>query len=468
MKVLVIGGGPAGSTAATAMAQAGLDVQLIESAHFPRYHVGESLTPSCRVVLDVIGVSKILDDYGFVKKNGGVIHWDDDQWTFDWHMQSGVQSWQVDRSEFDTLLLEHARQNGVSVTTGVTGRSVQFADGRPVAVECFRDDGESFTVDDFDFLIDATGRNGLLSARHFGNREPLSNLRNVGVWGYWTGARLLPETPTGGINIISSPEGWYWVIPMAGGRMSIGYVTTKDAFARDRREHPSSDELYRHLVAVSPTVAGLTAGAEFLGGTRVETDYSYIADQFCGPGYAIVGDAACFLDPLLSTGVHLALYSALTAAACVASMDRGEVSETEALRFFEFAYRRAYMRLFALVSIMYERYLGKDGFFLTSDRLIGDEQAGKAEEGVSSRSFAEIIGGLSDLREAAHSSTRVITDQLRVEAVRAQMRSLRAPDSVGPDFTPVRGNPLSDAESADYRLVTSPQLGLERVREARP
>ena len=218
---------------------------------------------------------------------------------------------------------------------------------------------------------------------------------------------------------------------MAGGRISIGYVTTKDAFARDRREHPSSDELYGTL-SQSRRPCGPDRGAEFLGGTRVETDYSYIADQFCGPGYAIVGDAACFLDPLLSTGVHLALYSALTAAACVASMDRGEVSETEALRFFEFAYRRAYMRL-SRWWVSYERYLGKDGFFLTSDRLIGDEQSVKAEEGVSSRSFAEIIGGLSDLREAAHSSTRVITDQLRVEAVGAQMRSVRAPDSVGPD-----------------------------------
>ncbi|MEV4773297.1 NAD(P)/FAD-dependent oxidoreductase [Micromonospora humida] len=468
MKVLVIGGGPAGSTAATAMAQAGLDVRLVESAHFPRYHVGESLTPSCRVVLDAIGMSKTLDDHGFVKKNGGVIHWDDDQWTFDWQAQSGVQSWQVDRSEFDALLLEHARRNGVAVTTGVTGRSVRFADGRPVAVECSPDDGEPFTIDDFDFLVDATGRNGLLSARHFGNREPLNNLRNVGIWGYWTGATLLPDTPSGGINIISSPEGWYWVIPMAGGRMSIGYVTTKDAFARDRHEHPSSDDLYRHLIAASPTITKLTADAEFLGVTRVETDYSYIADQFCGPGYAIVGDAACFLDPLLSTGVHLALYSALTAAACVASVDRGEVDEAEALRFFEFAYRRAYMRLFALVTIMYERYLGKDGFFRTSDRLIGDEQSAQPDADVSSRSFAEIIGGLSDLREAADSSTRVITERLREEAVRAQLQVVHAPGSDGPDFTPVRGDPLSDAESADYRLVTSPRLGLERVRAARP
>lgn len=92
----------------------------------------------------------------------------------------------------------------------------------------------------------------------------------------------------------------------------------------------------------------------------------------------------------------------------------------------------------------------------------------RADEDVSSRSFAEIIGGLSDLREAADSSTRVITDQLRSEALRAQLRAVQAPGSEGPDFTPVRGNPLSDAESADYRLVTGPRLGLERIRAVRP
>src|SRR5262249_33658992 len=118
---------------------------------------------------------------------------------------------------------------------------------------------------------------------------------------------------------------------------------------------------------------------------------------------------------------------------------------------------------FALVSIMYERYLGKDGFFRTSDRLIGEEDAPALDEGMSSRSFAEIIAGLSDLREAADSSTRVLTEKLRDEALKVQIRSINHPGSARPDFTSVLGTPLSDAESADFRLVTAPRLGLERV-----
>jgi flavin-dependent dehydrogenase len=459
-RVLVVGGGPAGSTAATAMAQAGLDVRLVEGAEFPRYHIGESLTPSCRAVLEATGAAAKVDAYGFTVKHGGAFRWDDEKWVFDWGKQVGARSWQVDRSQFDSLLLDHARESGVRVSTGVTVRAVRFDGDRPVAVTCEPSGGDAYEISDFDFLIDATGRHGLLSARHFGDRESLVNLRNVAIWGYWENAELLPGTPSGGINIISSPEGWYWVIPLAGGRTSIGYVTTKDAFARDRARHGQIDALYRQLLGTSDTIGKLIAGATGVSGAKVETDYSYIAGRFCGDGWAIVGDAACFIDPLLSTGVHLALYSGLTAAASVISIDRGEVTRDEGLRFFEFAYRRAYTRMFALVSIMYERYLGKDGFFATSDRLIGDDHS-EVEDGISSRSFAEIIGGLSDLREAADSSTRVLTERLRDEALKAQERSVA---EGRPDFTSVLGNPLSDAESADFRLITAPRLGLQRVR----
>lgn len=457
-RVLVLGGGPAGSVAATALAQQGIAVQLIESAQFPRYHIGESLTPSCRTILEQIGVAKKLDAHGFVIKHGGAFRWDDDSWVFDWGAQIGSRSWQVDRAEFDLLLVNHARDNGVAVTMGVTAKKVVFTGDRPTSVQCDDQDGNSFTIDDFDFLIDATGRNGLLSAQHFKDRHPHVNLRNVAIWGYWRGAKVLPDTPTGGINIISTPEGWFWIIPLSGGRTSVGFVTGKDTFAELRREHDTLDDVFLSLVKDSPAVRDLVADAEYLGTARVETDYSYVGGRFGGPGYMIVGDAACFLDPLLSSGVHLALYSAFNAAASIASVSRGEVSETEALTYFEFAYRRAYTRLLALVSVMYERYLGKDGFFHTSDRLVDTSGAG---ERAKSLSFVEIIAGVSDLREAQDASTRVLTERLVDEAFQVQER-VSVVDG-RPDFSSVLENPLRDAESSEYRLVTTPRLGLERV-----
>ncbi|WP_394840530.1 tryptophan 7-halogenase [Pendulispora brunnea] len=464
-KVLVVGGGPAGSVAATALAREGVQVQLIESARFPRYHIGESLTPSCRTILEAIDVAKKVDDYGFVLKYGGVLRWESDSWVFDWGSRLGINSWQVDRAEFDQLLLEHAKSNGVAVTTGVSAREVTFHEGRPTAVRCVPDQGAPFDIDDFDYLIDASGRNGLLSTRHLDNRRMDKTLRNVAIWSYWRNTKSLPDTPKGGINVISSPEGWYWVIPLAGGRTSLGFVTRKDVFTERRRNYSSTNEMYRALVHESESVRELVADAEYLGGVHVETDFSYAADRFGGPGYFMIGDAACFLDPLLSTGVHLALYSALTAAACIASVNRGEVTEDASLTFFEFAYRRAYTRLFALVSIMYERYLGKDGFFRTSDRLIGEEPSLEAGETASSESFVKLIAGLPDLWEATDASTRVLTERLTAEALLVQRRFMKAEDGPGsPDFSSVLENPLRDAESAEYRLVTSPKLGLERTK----
>ena len=462
--VLVVGGGPAGSVTAAALAREGVRVRLIEAARFPRYHVGESLTPSCRAVLETIGIAKTLDEHGFVLKHGGAFRWDTDAWFFDWGSQMGVTSWQVDRAEFDRLLLDHAEDCGAEVACGVSAKSVTFDDrGRPSSVDCVSDTGERFTLTDFDHLVDATGRNGLLSTRHLGSRRPEPTLRNIAVWGYWQDTAMLPDTPPGGINIISSPEGWYWVIPLAGNRTGIGFVTRKEYFAERRPAFATLDAMYRSLVERSATVRSLVDGARFDGPVRAETDYSYCADRFCGPGYMLVGDAACFLDPLLSTGVHLALYSALNAAASIASVYRGEVHEAAAQNFFEFSYRRAYTRLFALVNIMYERYLGRDGFFRVSDRLVGADGPDAASAPATSRSFVEIIAGLSDLREAADAETRVLTERLVEEALQVQERTLSGPDGPGmPDFSSVLENPLRDAESAEYRLVTVPWLGLER------
>ncbi|HEY5834397.1 NAD(P)/FAD-dependent oxidoreductase [Streptomyces sp.] len=470
--VLVVGGGPAGSVTATLLAKEGLAVRLIESQRFPRYHIGESLTPSTRHVLQLAGVADTLDQQGFQVKRGGVFHWGDDTWTIDWSKLFGdhMRTWQVDRASFDELLLNNARDNGVKVEQQVAAKAVTFgADGRPTAVRCQPSSGAEFTIDDFDYLIDASGRTGLLSAQHFRNRTQHQSFRNVAVWSYWRNARLLPDSPEGAVNVVSSPRGWYWVIPLSDGRTSIGLVTHKDAFARDRRAHTTLDDLYQAVVADSDTVTGLLTDATCVAPARVETDYSYVADSFCGPGHMLIGDAACFLDPLLSTGIHLALYGGMVGAACLAAMHRGDVPEDTALRFFEASYRRAYTRMLALVTSMYECYQGKDDFFWTADRLIhdtppapgGPAPAGGVPARPDSASFGEIIAGLSDLREASDTSTRVQTSRLTAEARRAEAGQ-PAPQNL-PAFDALRATPTDDGALMGWQVVTTPRLGIERV-----
>lgn len=458
--VLVVGGGPAGSVAATFLAQEGFSVRLIERDHFPRYHIGESLTPASRHVLEVLGVADRLDELNFQRKRGAVFAWGEDTWVIDWSKIFGkdIHTWQVDRGRFDTFLLDNAREKGVKAEHGVTARSVTFGpDGRPSAVECRSEDGTAITIDDFDFLVDASGRSGLLS-KQLRNRRPHELFRNVAIWGYWDNAGALPDCPEGGINVISSPKGWYWVIPLGGGRTSVGLVTHKDLFAQDKRQHADTESLYHAYLQESAEVMGLLADATYTAPARVETDYSYIADEFSGPGYLMVGDAACFLDPLLSSGIHFAMYGGMVGAAALASARRGEITEAEGLRFFEYSYKRAYNRTLTLVSNMYQGYRGKDDFFWTADRLVGKAPTGQEE------AFGEVIGGLTDIREVTDASTRVVSSQLEDEA-----RRIHQDQGSDPNRPLFLAQPrLAQVEDPidGLQLVTSPHLGLQRVPEA--
>jgi flavin-dependent dehydrogenase len=397
-KVLVIGGGPAGATAAGLIAREGIEVTLVERDHFPRYHIGESILPSCQPIFNLLGVWDKIAEHGFQQKNGAYFFWGPEEWEIAFNDGTKpANAYQVVRSEFDKLLLDHAATLGVEVVQGTTIRDLEFGGDKPVAANWVATDdpGQTGRIE-FDYLIDASGRAGLMANRHLKNRRFHNVFRNVAAWSYWKGAEPLNRGPDGAIGVFSVPEGWFWAIPLHDGTMSVGFVTSRDNFNKLRNELGSIETLYHEAIKKSDPTTQMLANATRVGGIRVEQDYSYAADSFAGPGYFMSGDAACFLDPLLSTGVHLATYSAMLAAASVIAIVRDGISEQRARQFYGTVYRDAYKRLLLLVSTFYQSYQGKEHHFYAAQRLSRSDRDELNPEAM----FSLIIQGLEDLQRA--------------------------------------------------------------------
>ncbi|MBY0587464.1 tryptophan 7-halogenase [bacterium] len=381
--VVVIGGGPSGTTAATLLAQKGWNVELFEREHFPRFHIGESLIPHTYWVLERLNILKKMKSSQFIRKYSVQFvnqkgRLSEPFYFVDHEPHESSQTWQVRRSEFDHMMLDNAREHGVTVHEGVRVLEVLFEGTRAVGVRIKEEDGSEREVRS-KVVIDASGQSSMIIDR-LGLREWDPILKKAAVWTYWKGAYRDTGKDEGATIVMQTDnkQGWFWYIPLHDDILSVGVVAGFDYLFKNRNSKELED-IYFEEVARCPGLQPRIKDAERCDVFRAQKEYSYRAKQAAGDGWTLVGDAFGFLDPLYSSGVLLALVSGARAADAVADgLAAGDTSE-KALRAWEPDYLKAMDRMRRLVCEFYDgfsfgRFIRKhpEKKGLVTDVLIGN------------------------------------------------------------------------------------------------
>src|SRR5882757_4936582 len=332
--VVVIGGGPAGSTAAILLARKGYKVIALEKAHHPRFHIGESLLPMNLPVFERLGVLDKVRAMG-VFKPGADFEANNERGYNNYAFARAIgnsppHAYQVWRQDFDQMLYGHARESGADAREGHEVVKVEQANSRDTRLEVRAADGRSYSIQ-ARYLVDASGRDAFLSSKKQLRRKNNEH-QSAAIFGHFRGAERRTGEDAGNISIYRFDHGWMWMIPLPDGIMSIGAVCRPEYL---KRRKGRTVEFLLETLHQNAALKARMQRAELIGDVRVTGNYSYDSTRMGGPGWVLVGDAFAFLDPVFSSGVYLAMSGAEQAAQVVDASLREPGREAKLLRKLE-------------------------------------------------------------------------------------------------------------------------------------
>ncbi len=333
--VLVIGGGPAGSTVAPLLAEQGHRVVLLEKSHHPRFHIGESLLPANLALFERLGVAEEIKAIGMEKWGAEFVSPNHDH-TQVFHFadawdKSMPYAYQVKRAEFDHILISNAARKGVEVHQGCRVRHVDFQPDQTALISARHDDGREVRWRAH-FVVDASGRDTFLANRfQIKYRNPLHN--SSAVYGHFAGARRYSGQQEGNISIYWFEHGWFWFIPMQGDVTSVGMVTWP--YHMKSKGPRTIEQFLRDGIASCPPLAERLSTARLVNAVEATGNFSYVSERNHGSNYLLLGDAYAFIDPVFSSGVWLAMRSGVVAAETIDTCLRRPAEASAALQRFD-------------------------------------------------------------------------------------------------------------------------------------
>jgi len=305
--VAIVGGGPAGSTAAALLSRAGRRVIVFEREKFPRFHIGESLLPFSMKAFARLDLHEKFLRAGFQKKYGGEIIGACSDTGTKFYFKDGFRSqtdhaYQVTRADFDKVLLDHAAESGAEVHEGTPVNGVEFSNDRVELTVNFNGSPQSIQAR---YVVDASGRTSVLG-RQFKIKKTYDHLQKLSIFAHYDGV-WRAEGIDGTLTVLLRAEDrWFWLIPLAGDRTSVGVVLDSEAF---RKSKLGTEEFLEQALAQQPTIAKRMENSRRVSKVYMEADFSYRSAQLYGDRWLLTGDAAGFIDPIFSSGVFLAVFS---------------------------------------------------------------------------------------------------------------------------------------------------------------